>query len=37
MDIFIALAALDSVIICCAIASIAIEIERIRKYLEKHK
>lgn len=37
MDIFIVLAILDSVFICCGVASIAIEIERIRKYLEDHK
>ena len=37
MYMFFLLAAFDSVIICCAIGSIAIEIERIRKILEKHK
>ena len=37
MDVFIALALFDSLVICCASACIAIEIERIRKNLEDRK
>ena len=37
MNIFITLFAFDSVIICCGIGCVAIEIERIRKILEDRK
>ena len=36
MSALILLLAIDSVFVCCAPASIAIDIERIRKHLDKH-